>query len=335
MATLLDVLLRKKFGADAEISESLERCIPIRADNVYDYLMNSGRFYPDQSPVEARHHLRDLPNLAPPLRDMFIEFKYTKSDRLGWSVRAFDMTDPHERHVVMSGLRDHGFRAVNPTLLRWLCIMNAHEERTPILGVTLFFGVSPKGRLVPMEAPALTVVGTNQGAPADMPSDTSYLLAVYRIKAGTGEGRMALMNSFGDNNALANLERSAWVVFWTITFMHTKNVLVEDNPPPPKLDSAHMKKYKRPMLAYKTIRVIPVGKKRTAINPVNIGNGLPVAQHIRKGHFKTFTKDKPLLGKHVGTYWWEQTLAGDPRRGQRVNDYNVYPPPPLERKEFE
>ena len=27
-------------------------------------------------------------------------------------------------------------------------------------------------------------------------------------------------------------------------------------------------------------------------------------RHLARGHFKTFIEDAPLLGEHVGTYWW-------------------------------
>lgn len=33
-------------------------------------------------------------------------------------------------------------------------------------------------------------------------------------------------------------------------------------------------------------------------------------RHLARGHFKTFTEDAPLLGKHVGTYWWGWQVRG-------------------------
>lgn len=39
--------------------------------------------------------------------------------------------------------------------------------------------------------------------------------------------------------------------------------------------------------------------------------GQPVS--IRAGHFKTYTKEKPLFGRMVGRYWWQPIAKGDPR----------------------
>ena len=45
------------------------------------------------------------------------------------------------------------------------------------------------------------------------------------------------------------------------------------------------------------------------------GGHRDVRQHKVRGHFKTYTADKPLLGRAVGTYWWPWHLRGDAERG--------------------
>ena len=45
------------------------------------------------------------------------------------------------------------------------------------------------------------------------------------------------------------------------------------------------------------------------------------AIHRVRGHFKTFTAEKPLLGRHVGTWWWGWSLRGDPQNGEVHSDY--------------
>jgi hypothetical protein len=47
------------------------------------------------------------------------------------------------------------------------------------------------------------------------------------------------------------------------------------------------------------------------------------ALHRVRGHFKTFTAGKPLMGKHVGTYWWGWQLRGDAKRGIVISNYQV------------
>lgn len=47
--------------------------------------------------------------------------------------------------------------------------------------------------------------------------------------------------------------------------------------------------------------------------------------HWTRGHFKTFTEQRRLFGKHIGTYWWDPNLSGNKRRGVVVKDYEVRP----------
>ncbi len=47
------------------------------------------------------------------------------------------------------------------------------------------------------------------------------------------------------------------------------------------------------------------------------------ALHRVRGHFKTYTADAPLLGKHVGTYWWGWQVRGDLDNGAVVSNYRL------------
>lgn len=58
------------------------------------------------------------------------------------------------------------------------------------------------------------------------------------------------------------------------------------------------------------------------------GNGGEAAEgtgrrHLARGHFKTFTEDAPLLGKHVGTYWWGWQLRGQEVSGVIEKTYTL------------
>lgn len=45
--------------------------------------------------------------------------------------------------------------------------------------------------------------------------------------------------------------------------------------------------------------------------------------HLARGHFKTFTEDAPLLGKHVGTYWWGWQVRGQECKGSIDKVYTL------------
>lgn len=44
-------------------------------------------------------------------------------------------------------------------------------------------------------------------------------------------------------------------------------------------------------------------------------------RHLARGHFKTFTEEAPLLGKHVGTYWWGWQVRGQEDKGAIEKTY--------------
>jgi hypothetical protein len=43
-------------------------------------------------------------------------------------------------------------------------------------------------------------------------------------------------------------------------------------------------------------------------------SGAHTALHLRRGHWKVYTPEAPLLGKHIGRWWWHQHLAGQADR---------------------
>jgi len=53
------------------------------------------------------------------------------------------------------------------------------------------------------------------------------------------------------------------------------------------------------------------------------GRHRAAALHRVRGHFKTFTEDRPLLGKHTGTYWWGWQVRGNADNGIVVSDYEM------------
>lgn len=53
------------------------------------------------------------------------------------------------------------------------------------------------------------------------------------------------------------------------------------------------------------------------------GVGSEKSFHICRGHFKHFTNEKPLLGKHTGVYWWGMHVKGSKDVGIINKDYNI------------
>ncbi len=48
--------------------------------------------------------------------------------------------------------------------------------------------------------------------------------------------------------------------------------------------------------------------------------------HFCRGHFKTYTAERPLFGKYVGAFWWDAHARGSIKKGIVTKDYNINPP---------
>lgn len=62
------------------------------------------------------------------------------------------------------------------------------------------------------------------------------------------------------------------------------------------------------------------GSSRASGEPAGTASG---RSHLARGHFKTFTEDAPLLGKHVGTYWWGWQVRGQEGAGVIEKTYSL------------
>lgn len=48
-----------------------------------------------------------------------------------------------------------------------------------------------------------------------------------------------------------------------------------------------------------------------------------VRQHICRGHFATYSEERPLFGKYAGRFWVPATVKGNPERGVVDKDYRI------------
>lgn len=125
--------------------------------------------------------------------------------------------------------------------------------------------------------------------------------------------------SEGDNIKLGSLIDICWNGLVAIGFMNCKNVRTERVER--KARQPKKARRQRPDKAdYHTI-VLPRSAYAGHYEPT--GEHRELAMHYVRGHFKTFTAEAPLLGKHVGTYWWAHQLRGNPDIGVVEADYKV------------
>lgn len=112
------------------------------------------------------------------------------------------------------------------------------------------------------------------------------------------------------------------IVFCVLSnILMCKNIYTEKINPPEKLNKRRRRKNRQELLSYHVLNVNPLSNKKSNNNSENQGGHNRL--HLCRGHFKMFTEEKPLLGKHIGLYWWEPAARGQNKNGIVLKDYNV------------
>jgi hypothetical protein len=123
------------------------------------------------------------------------------------------------------------------------------------------------------------------------------------------------------------LQPVLWACFLAQWLLHCHNVVQVVHDPTvevPKLARANAKRG-RPMLTFKTLAIEPMKKLIRQAGGEN-ERGEPQysqAQHVIRGHTKTYTKERPLFGKHAGTWFWSDHDAGTDKGRAVQKDYKV------------
>lgn len=100
-------------------------------------------------------------------------------------------------------------------------------------------------------------------------------------------------------------------LFLAVCFMHAKNATLTYVHPNVKLNRRRVGRGYKPILSYRVLEVAPI---RRVLEQSRLahekGTDIQLALHRCRGHFKTYTSAAPLLGRHVGTWFWEETVRG-------------------------
>lgn len=108
-----------------------------------------------------------------------------------------------------------------------------------------------------------------------------------------------------------------------ISFMHCKNVVTHVQDPPERLSRAHQRRHGHPLVSYRVVDINPFREVVRHEGGGASGVRRAMALHQRRGHFKTYSADAPLFGKHVGHWFWAQRLRGTIDSGQVEKTYRV------------
>ena len=112
----------------------------------------------------------------------------------------------------------------------------------------------------------------------------------------------------------------------TLSFLNCKNVVLEDAPF--KGSRQHRRALERKGIKqtkFKTLVIEPMKQVLKTEGGIE-HNGLKKALHICRGHFATYSDDRPLFGKYSGTYWKPAHVRGNADNGTVYKDYKVKAP---------
>lgn len=274
--------------------------IAIEADNVSQFLEERESF--DVS--------RDCPQVTPPFPTVWMEYSsrcFQHSDRVGLLIETFELGDESSADEAMTYLcvpSDHGIRGIDP-----------RADFGAILG-------SPKW-LVMMQ-----ICVRHRGQPFGPIGSWMGVIDEDGSVSQSLNGHLAMIAI--DHSELAEKEAAeglAWVIYpalMTFSFMHCRNVRLIENLPTRQQRRSALK-HGNPVVKFSTLQIEPM--KKVLENEGGLAqNGLKKALHICRGHFSTYSEEKPLFGKYAGQFWIPSHVRGSAESGKVIKDYAVKAP---------
>ncbi len=175
----------------------------------------------------------------------------------------------------------------------------------------------PPGPKAPERAASGLLIKPAILRPWNHPDLLSTTVVVLLDSDGIGFGRPFIVgvNPIGDVHILVQPALLA------IGLMNCRNVTLGTDSFRPRRASGKNRK-RVPRLDYHTI-VLPGHVTQPTKKQSGNSTSQVLPQHRVRGHFKTYTTERPLLGHHVGTYWWGWQVRGSKANGITVTDYSL------------
>lgn len=137
--------------------------------------------------------------------------------------------------------------------------------------------------------------------------DSNVLIALLSDKASLSE------------SVVNDVIMSLYTLNMGLLLLGCKNIEAQKIQASIPLNKKRIKYNKQPIFTYHTLVLKPVGKKQESIPRHLWHNRI----HLARGHFKTYTAEKPLFGHITGRFWWQPHIRGRNREGVVMKDYEV------------
>ncbi len=138
---------------------------------------------------------------------------------------------------------------------------------------------------------------------------------------GRPMGNMFMQLSEREKDELGMMNTFISPALLALSFCHCRNIQLIPSDPSVELQKHRERSGRKPLLRYHTLSIGGIRKlfEQHGMNEKGIAHAI----HTCRGHFKRFTADKPLLGKHVGEYWWGDHVRGAGGEGVATKDYRA------------
>lgn len=173
--------------------------------------------------------------------------------------------------------------------------------------------------------PVVSCAMTTQFSPGSLISLITRDGSLYRTVRHT-DGENCLTAEEYCNSFWCGAENHATkVAIFAITFMNCKNVARRDVTETEGPSAKWIRRQKAPTIRYHVLDINPMKEVLRTEGGIET-NGIKKALHICRGHFATYTEEKPLFGKKAGTFWVPAHTRGDIKHGAVIKDYRVNAP---------
>lgn len=289
-----------------------------------------------QGPPPLREAMRKLPESFAVLRADSIANDYATSQKLWWSADDYPYfrlpwqqcliewqqpkvfltetgnheTDGRSQFGVMAISIPDGSAQLAFDGLRSLCRADGESMRLTedaTCGMLLsFFSFSPPCG-VTMPNIVMAVATTKEG--------------LVRRRVITGEGCQSLIDRLGQPAVERHFDSQMHIAALACTFANCKNVSLKDVSETDQPAAKNMRRLKIPSVRRYTLRID--GKSSSRNTDQHDDPEGETAYHLCRGHFSTYTIERPLFGRLAGKFWIPPHTRGKKKLGEVLKDYET------------
>lgn len=293
---------------DSTFTERLFHAAVINADEVYEY---------SQRLIEAGHRYEqsDVGIQAPLFDATFVEFKMTGNNLFSRGGVLIEIMNKDDVFKELSEYLEEN-SGIKQTMIdsKWLLRFSVVAQKRK--------GDKILGPLMHSYVP-VSKDGTFYLSPDNPKWTIASVVAAGYFRNGKRLGFDECVNL---ERVCSELYITAYL---TVSFTHCKNVKIVENDPNEdnkKLADRRLKKTGKAFVKFKTLEIPKMREVLEALREQGSSSNTK-RLHIVRGHFKTYTKERPLLGKIVGQYYWGSQIRGVLKEGAVSKDYAVGPIP--------